>query len=299
MIKLVYIQKITMKNIYLLLLFVLFVSCKETEQDRIKRLVSEWQGKEILFPKHFTLTYLGNETIDTCMLPKAAYKILVYVDSAGCTSCKLQLSKWKAFIHQLDTLCKEPVPVLFFLHLKEKNEIGYYLRRDRFDYPVYLDKQDSLNLLNNFPSIEFLRTFLLDGDNKVKAIGDPMQNPGVKAYYLKLLTDAAYLTIPHPKTSVSVDRKHEDFGQFNSQETKEVIFTIKNIGSSPLVISDVNTTCGCTSVEYDKYPVAPDGILSVKIKMKPKGTGRFEEVISVSCNASASPIKLTIKGLAL
>jgi hypothetical protein len=44
-----------------------------------------------------------------------SYKILLYIDSAGCTSCRLQLAKWRILIESADTLfSKKPEFILVF-----------------------------------------------------------------------------------------------------------------------------------------------------------------------------------------
>ena len=92
-----------MKHIYLLFFLCLLCSCKESEKEKIARLVREWDGKEISFPPHSVFTIQGKDTIDFSFAD-AEYKIVTYVDSVGCTSCKLQLPRWKEFRHLLPHL---------------------------------------------------------------------------------------------------------------------------------------------------------------------------------------------------
>ena len=75
------------------LLFVLF-SCQESEKERISRLVKEWDGKEIVFPDRPVFTIQGRD-IASCPSGNSPYKVLTYIDSLGCASCKLQLPRWK------------------------------------------------------------------------------------------------------------------------------------------------------------------------------------------------------------
>ena len=75
------------------LLFVLF-SCQESEKERISRLVKEWDGKEIVFPDRSVFTIQGRDTV-SCPSGNSPYKVLTYIDSLGCASCKLQLPRWK------------------------------------------------------------------------------------------------------------------------------------------------------------------------------------------------------------
>ena len=68
--------------------------CEESEKERLSRLVKEWEGKEILFPAHSVFTIQGKDTVDFDF-KDADYKVVTYIDSVGCTSCKLQLHSWK------------------------------------------------------------------------------------------------------------------------------------------------------------------------------------------------------------
>ena len=171
----------------LLCVFALFSSCKESEKDKIARLVEEWEGKEILFPAHSFFTIQGKDTVDFS-LADADYKVVTYIDSVGCTSCKLQLLRWKLFMQEVDSTLNRPVPFVFYFHPKDMKELRYITRRDAFVYPVCFDEKDDFNRLNHFPDEMTFQTFLLDKDNRVAAIGNPVHNPKVKELYLKVLT---------------------------------------------------------------------------------------------------------------
>ena len=90
-----------MKNRILLIILTTFlilcISCRESDTERVARLVQEWQGKEVVFPERLVFTRFVKDTVDY-RIPESDYKVVVYVDSIGCVSCKLQLYKWKSFI---------------------------------------------------------------------------------------------------------------------------------------------------------------------------------------------------------
>ena len=79
-----------MKHVVWIMCVWLLVSCSESRKEAVYRLVKEWTGKEIKFPEHSVFTVQGKDTVDFTF-QDADYKVLVYVDSVGCTSCKLQL----------------------------------------------------------------------------------------------------------------------------------------------------------------------------------------------------------------
>ncbi len=74
-------------------------------------------------------------------------------------------------------------------------------------------------------------------------------------------------------------------------------FVYANTGDSPLVITDVKTTCGCTSPAWSKEPVAPGRKGYVDVSFDPRDrTGAFTKSIIVSSNAASKPVTLYITG---
>ncbi|WP_281814642.1 DUF1573 domain-containing protein [Parabacteroides goldsteinii] len=288
-------------NLIILVLLPIFFSCKNEQKEKekekqIMELVNEWQGKQIVFPENSIFTRYLTDTTDY-QIPQSEYKVLIYVDSIGCTSCKLQLHKWKELIEYTDSVTQNKVPFLFFFHPKDAKEIRYLLKRDGFDRPICIDLDDRLNKLNKFPADMTFQTFLLDQNNKVAILGNPVHNTAVKELYLKQITGKDSPNKNIPKTTVEIAQTEIDFGTFDKSETKETTIEVKNTGESPLVIVDVNTTCGCTAATYDKRPAKPGESLRVGIKMTPKDTGFFNEVVTIKYNSiNNQPVKVGIKG---
>ena len=102
----------------------MLVSCQESREEAMLRLVNEWNGKEIKFPSRSVFTIQGKDTVDFEFL-HADYKVVTYIDSVGCTSCKLQLHRWKELVAEVDSLTGESVPFLFYFHPKDAKELRY------------------------------------------------------------------------------------------------------------------------------------------------------------------------------
>jgi hypothetical protein len=280
-----------------MLALVTLFGCKETNKERLAHLVTEWQGKEIVFPDNPVFTRYVVDTVDY-QIPETAYKVLVYVDSVGCTNCKLQLHKWKELIAYTDSATGGTVPFLFFFHAKDYREINHLLKKDDFDLPVCLDKEDKLNKLNKFPSDITFQTFLLDKDNKVVVIGNPVHNLAVRDLYIKQITGKDIPDNNRVKTIAEAEVTEVDMGRFPKTEQRKALFNITNRGEYPLVILGTTVTCGCAKAQFDKHPAGKRETLQVSIEMSPKESGFFSETITVKCNTD-KPIKLTIKGQAL
>ena len=277
------------------LLFLFLCACSESREEAVYRLVKEWTGKEINFPERSVFTVQGKDTVDFTF-QDVDYKVLVYVDSVGCTSCKLQLDSWKKVIKEMTEETGKDIPFLFYFHPKDMKELRYLTRRDNFTYPVCFDEKDELNALNRFPSDMTFQTFLLDEENRVVSVGNPVHNPKVKELYLKHIMGSRNYSMDSPKTSVELPETEKDFGIIPLNEKREYIFKLVNRGDKPLVVYDVATSCGCTKAEYDKKPVRPGETMDLKVIYNAEDKGRFRKNLTVYCNVEDSPLKLTIVG---
>lgn len=281
------------------ILYVFFLlSCGRSNVDSADELVRRWNGKEIFFQEKVVFTKLGVDTV-VYNVSQYKYRIVTYVDSIGCVSCKLQLGKWKKIIAEFDTVTNYSVPVLFFVHPKKKKEMSLILKRDNFDHPICLDLSDSFNDLNKFPSGVMFQTFLLDKNNKVVAIGNPVHNLKVKELYLKIIMgDKAPKKEVKIQTTAMCSNTIIDMGKFDWRQEQKTIFTLTNTGNSLLFVTDVITSCGCTTVDYCKEPVRPGNSVELKVRYKADHPEHFNKTITVYCNAATSPLKLRITGSA-
>ena len=285
-----------MKHIVWIMCLWLLASCSESREEAMLRLVNEWKDKSVIIPVRSVFTVQGKDVVDF-NYRDAEYKILVYTDSVGCTSCKLQLPKWKRMIAEVDSLTGGRVPFLFYFHPKDSKELRFYLRRDNFTYPVCFEEDDYINRLNRFPSDMTFQTMLLNKENKVVAIGSPVLNPKIKDLYLEIITGKKRVGADKSVTTVSMDQSEKNFGNIPLNEKREHIFKLVNTGNKPLVIYDVVTSCGCTKAEYGKEPVRPGETLELKVIYNAEDKGRFRKNLTVYCNAEDSPLKLTVVGV--
>ena len=281
--------------LFIFLTFIALSSCKDSPKDEIARLVKEWDGKEIRFPESPVFTIQGKDTVDFSFR-NAEYKVVSYVDSIGCISCKLQLANWTAFIQEVDSLTNGTIPFVLCLHTADVKEMKRIVRKDNFKYPVFLDEMGTFYALNHFPKDMTFQTFLLDKDNKVVAMGNPILNPYVKELYLEKLTGVKADKPQAIQTEVSFDKKEIDFGAFPMNEVKEGKFLLTNTGQNLLVIHDVVTSCGCTKVEYNKPPVRPGETTELTVRYEADETGHFNKAITIYSNAVGSPHKLRVRG---
>lgn len=97
-------------------------------------------------------------------------------------------------------------------------------------------------------------------------------------------------------TKVKVIKDSLSLGKFEYYSIKRVPFQLKNNGNQSLVISNVNTSCGCTAAKYDKKPVPHGETTTVVLEYKPNSLGYFSKTADVVCNVPEGFVRLKISG---
>ena len=163
---------------------------------------------------------------------------------------------------------------------------------------MVLDVNNQLDSLNQLPKDVAFQCFLLDRNNNVLLIGNPLLNPKVWNLYKKMIIgdkqeDAISYTTIEPNKIV------HNFGRVKKGSINKAVFLIKNIGIQPLVLYQVNASCGCTQVDWDKQPICPGKLAKVKVELNIDKTGFFSKRIEVYGNIKSSPLTLKISGIAV
>ena len=101
---------------------------------------------------------------------------------------------------------------------------------------------------------------------------------------LSIALAAALLVLPlgaHAQAQAQWDKTLHDFGTFHeSQGNRSCAFAVKNDGDSPLVLTRVLSSCGCTVAKYDTEPIMPGKSGTVEITYSPTGRpGPFEKAV--------------------
>ena len=88
--------------------------------------------------------------------------------------------------------------------------------------------------------------------------------------------------------AITFEETSFDFGDIYQGDKVEHVFQLENTGTQPLIITNVQTTCGCTATEWPREPVLPGGTASLKVNFDSSGKyGRQNKVITVISNANS------------
>lgn len=87
-----------------------------------------------------------------------------------------------------------------------------------------------------------------------------------------------------------------DFGTIPQGIPVSNKFEFVNTGKEPLIVSNVQKTCGCTVTDWTKEPIAPGQKGFVMAQFNAAKEGPFTKAITVQSNAKTPSVKLYFKG---
>jgi hypothetical protein len=87
-----------------------------------------------------------------------------------------------------------------------------------------------------------------------------------------------------------------DYGKIDLNADGVRVFKFKNTGKSPLIISNIKSSCGCTVPKKPTEPIMPGKTGKIEVKYDTKRLGGFSKMITVSSNAGPAK-RLRIKGI--
>lgn len=87
---------------------------------------------------------------------------------------------------------------------------------------------------------------------------------------------------------ITFDKKVHDFGDIFQGDKVEETFYFTNTGNEPLIITNVQVTCGCTTPKgWPRDPIAPGAKGELTVAFNSAGKmGRQNKVVTVVSNAS-------------
>ena len=97
---------------------------------------------------------------------------------------------------------------------------------------------------------------------------------------------------------IRFDTESFDFGRIIQGKEIDHQFEFTNIGSAPLVINNVEATCGCTTPFYPFIPIEPGERGKISVHFNSKGRlGNQTPTITVYTNTDPGTFELQLKGV--
>lgn len=180
-------MRFNFKLLYLLVgTLLIFSSCKKVFYSiELNRLIN----KEVTLTKDLVLVQGINPFYN---YKETKTKVIVWFSPEECSTCRLSsLGTYKT----LEEYCcdsTDHVSVLFiFSPSEEKREVfKEVLDNSSREYPIFVDYNNSFGTKNDFLSKKGeLHSFLLDSDNKIVLIGNPMLSNSMLELYKKKIDE--------------------------------------------------------------------------------------------------------------
>lgn len=87
-----------------------------------------------------------------------------------------------------------------------------------------------------------------------------------------------------------------DFGKITEGDTVEHLYKFVNKGELPLVINNITASCGCTTPDWPRQPVAPGEESAVRVRFNSRGKqGEQHKTVTVYANTQPSMTDIEFK----
>ena len=138
----------------------------------------------ITLPDNIISKHYDEQTQSQVSLLNRPLKMIVYVNRTGCMDCRLR-SLIPIYMFILENRHLENFGVIIILNPSDKENADNVLREMNFRHTIFYDLDGSFERLNpHLPTNELFHTFLLNKDNKVVLVGNPVHNEKLKKLYL-------------------------------------------------------------------------------------------------------------------
>lgn len=236
-------------------------SCGSRDSEQ-RAVVEEWMGKEIVIPEN--LTFQIQDTPINYDFNNADFKIVTYIDSTGCTGCKMKLRMWDKFINEIMRRDDVSVSFIMIINTTHSDKIKDIIYQNDFKHPISIDSDDLFNKVNEFPKHDNFRTMLLDLDNRVLAIGNPVYNPNIKELYRNLIYSCSG-EILESEDIESYNYISQALGAVNCGDTIRQMFQLFNEMDNQIVLKDIIPSCHRISATVDSDRVEPGNSINVDV----------------------------------
>ena len=279
-------------KILVLLLSLMLIGCDSSKN--INEKYNSWIDREIRFPENIISIKLDED--DNCVeidkFENKSSKVFVYVGKEKCYRCELNFHGWNSFLAEVESLSGHSIDLLMYVQPKEVQAIYDIAKEERYKKLLFIDINGDIDNLNHFEKESQFRCFLLDENNRVVLIGNPVKNSKIKDLYIRTICE---------RLNINYEKKAEtnsqiNLGTFSKDELKTAKFVIENSGNELLQIDTIYTSCECTTATIDKTEIKKGESAVLTITYTPDGTGNFYREVYVKINGVEQPKVFIIEG---
>lgn len=117
----------------------------------------------------------------------------------------------------------------------------------------------------------------------------------MKAYGTLLII--FFISISFNAQEFKFEKETIDYGKISKGANGERIFVFTNIGDQPLIIKNIQSSCGCTVPKKPEEPIMPGEKGEIKVSYDTKRVGGFSKAITIFSNAKKARKIIKIRGI--
>jgi hypothetical protein len=95
---------------------------------------------------------------------------------------------------------------------------------------------------------------------------------------------------------IKVNTEKHDFGKIKQGVPVTTYFEIRNVSNKPVVVENTWGSCGCTTPEKPKEPIAPNGTAKIKVEYNAQAMGGFTKDVYIKLAGVQEPKNIKITG---
>lgn len=117
----------------------------------------------------------------------------------------------------------------------------------------------------------------------------------MKRIIILVIVLTSLLTTGYAQKGLELKENSYDFGKIQQGRPVTHDFLVENTSKKPLIIETVEASCGCTTPEWSKEPIAPGASTKIKVGFNAAAEGAFSKNITIFYNSNETKV-LAIKG---
>lgn len=156
-------------------------ACKNNAVREISNQLDDLYGKKIEFVHRDRYVVDGQDTViagdkNTC------FKIVVFADSLGCQPCNLRLGELGLKVREIKYI-NENVRFVIIVQNSDYHSFEHDAHHNIPDFPFVYDPEGMFLTVNDLPDDNRFHSFLLDKDDKILLVGNPLGNDSLWELY--------------------------------------------------------------------------------------------------------------------
>lgn len=109
------------------------------------------------------------------------------------------------------------------------------------------------------------------------------------------VSNAVGTALPKPADMLQLKEGSHNFGKIPQGRPATYTFEIVNTGDTPLRLDNVHASCGCTTPEWNREPIAAGATAVIKVGYNAFAEGAFTKTVTIVYNTNQTKT-LTITG---